>query len=229
MRILCMTNRDPADSLPGLELLPHEIEVQQLSTLNAHAPVFMLARCDLMLIDGTEDLRAARRACIELKAEAEAPRILLAAEATLAAVTAEWGLSDVLLPTASPAEIDMRLRLAAVITPAAASAAHTVAAGSVMIDEHNFTARLNDKPLDLTYKEFELLLFLIGHPGRVFTREQLLSEVWGTDYYGGSRTVDVHVRRLRAKLGEQEGLIRTVRGVGYGFARDREVADQEDT
>ena len=72
--------------------------------------------------------------------------------------------------------------------------------------------------LDLTYKEFELLKYLVQHPGRVFTRAQLLQEVWGYDYYGGTRTVDVHVRRLRAKLGpEHEQLIGTVRNVGYRF------------
>ena len=72
--------------------------------------------------------------------------------------------------------------------------------------------------LDLTFKEFELLKYLAQHPGRVFSREQLLQEVWGYDYYGGTRTVDVHVRRLRAKLGtEHEQLIGTVRNVGYRF------------
>jgi DNA-binding response OmpR family regulator len=76
----------------------------------------------------------------------------------------------------------------------------------------------------LTFKEFELLRFLAGHPQRVFTREQLLSEVWGYDYFGGTRTVDVHVRRLRAKLGDMESLIGTVRNVGYRFT----VADTSD-
>ena len=72
--------------------------------------------------------------------------------------------------------------------------------------------------LDLTYKEFELLKCLAQHAGRVFTRAQLLQEVWGYDYFGGTRTVDVHVRRLRAKLGpEHEAMIGTVRNVGYRF------------
>src|SRR5664280_2792142 len=78
--------------------------------------------------------------------------------------------------------------------------------------------RLRRTPLDLTFKEFELLKYLAQHPGRVFSRAQLLQEVWGYDYYGGTRTVDVHVRRLRAKLGaEHEALIGTVRHVGYKF------------
>jgi DNA-binding response OmpR family regulator len=75
------------------------------------------------------------------------------------------------------------------------------------------------RALDLTFKEFELLRFLASHPGRVFTRPALLREVWGYDFYGGTRTVDVHIRRLRAKLGpEFEPLVETVRGVGYRAA-----------
>ena len=88
--------------------------------------------------------------------------------------------------------------------------------GDLTIDEDTYTARLRGRPLELTYKEFELLKFLAQHPGRVFTREQLVTEVWGYDFFGGTRTVDVHVRRLRAKLGaEHEALIGTVRNVGY--------------
>ena len=87
----------------------------------------------------------------------------------------------------------------------------------VLIDEASYSAKLHGEPMDLTFKEFELLKFLAQHPGRVFTRDQLLSEVWGYDYFGGTRTVDVHIRRLRAKLGDLEGLISTVRNVGYRF------------
>jgi DNA-binding response OmpR family regulator len=79
-----------------------------------------------------------------------------------------------------------------------------------------YRVALAGRPLDLTYKEFELLRYLASHPDRVFTRPALLREVWGFDFYGGTRTVDVHVRRLRAKLGpEHEHLVETVRGVGY--------------
>jgi DNA-binding response OmpR family regulator len=81
---------------------------------------------------------------------------------------------------------------------------------------------VSGKPLDLTYMEYELLKFFVTHPGKVFTREQLLSRVWGYEYYGGARTVDVHVRRLRAKLGEEHAnLIQTVRSVGYRFGASR--------
>jgi DNA-binding response OmpR family regulator len=92
--------------------------------------------------------------------------------------------------------------------------------GVLFIDEGTNPARLRGRPLDLTYKEFELLKYLAQHAGRVFTRAQLLQEVWGYDFFGGTRTVDVHVRRLRAKLGsEHESLIGTVRNVGYKAVR----------
>jgi DNA-binding response OmpR family regulator len=87
-----------------------------------------------------------------------------------------------------------------------------------VVDDASYTATIGSRLLDLTFKEFELLKYLAQHPGRVFTRDQLLQEVWGYDYFGGTRTVDVHVRRLRAKLGpEHETLIGTVRNVGYRF------------
>jgi DNA-binding response OmpR family regulator len=90
--------------------------------------------------------------------------------------------------------------------------------GEVVVDDAAYTATIGGRMLDLTFKEFELLKYLAQHPGRVFSRDQLLQEVWGYDYFGGTRTVDVHVRRLRAKLGpEHETLIGTVRNVGYRF------------
>lgn len=81
-----------------------------------------------------------------------------------------------------------------------------------------YQATIAGAPKDLTYMEYELLRFLVEHPNRVWSREQILSKVWGYDYFGGSRTVDVHVRRLRAKLGEERASwITTVRSVGYRF------------
>ena len=95
---------------------------------------------------------------------------------------------------------------------------HVIRSGEVVVDDATYTAKIGGRSLDLTFKEFELLKFLAQHPGRVFSRQQLLQEVWGYDYFGGTRTVDVHVRRLRAKLGaENETLIGTVRNVGYRF------------
>jgi len=96
--------------------------------------------------------------------------------------------------------------------------------GDLVLNLETYQAAMAGRPLDLTYMEYELLRFFATHPGKVFTREQLLSRVWGYEYYGGARTVDVHVRRLRAKLGEERaGLIQTVRSVGYRFGQARSL------
>jgi DNA-binding response OmpR family regulator len=138
-------------------------------------------------------------------------------------------MDDVVLHTCGPAELEARIKLAIGRLSAQRNAddpeAHVIRTGEVVVDDATYTAKLSGRSLDLTFKEFELLKYLAQHPGRVFTRQQLLQEVWGYDYFGGTRTVDVHVRRLRAKLGpENETLIGTVRNVGYRFvlpAKDR--------
>lgn len=94
--------------------------------------------------------------------------------------------------------------------------------GDLVLNLETYQAAIAGAPLDLTYMEYELLKFLSSNPGKVFTRETLLSRVWGYEYYGGARTVDVHIRRLRAKLGEHHAnLIQTVRSVGYRFGQSR--------
>ena len=94
--------------------------------------------------------------------------------------------------------------------------------GPLVLNLETYQASVAGRPLSLTFMEYELLKFLATHPGKVFTRETLLSRVWGYEYYGGARTVDVHVRRLRAKLGEEHAnLISTVRSVGYRFGQSR--------
>ncbi|WP_449277586.1 winged helix-turn-helix domain-containing protein [Leucobacter sp. GX24907] len=218
MQLLCLTDQDPFDMLPALDLLPHSMSS---SPLGISITPTMAARFDALVIDGTLDARRARLACTNLPEDCEIPRVAVLPEAALTALTAEWRVNELLLPAASAAEVDARLRLLEQALPEAQESTSVSVAG-VVIDDANFTARVHDRTLDLTYKEFELMYFLAAHPGRVFTRDQLLSEVWGVDYFGGTRTVDVHVRRLRAKLGEYEALISTVRGVGYGFARSRE-------
>lgn len=153
------------------------------------------------------------------------PLILVVTEGGLAAVTADWGIDDVLLDTAGPAEVEARLRLATGRQQLGSDdSPMEIRNGDLSVDEATYSAKLKGRVLDLTFKEFELLKYLAQHPGRVFTRAQLLQEVWGYDYFGGTRTVDVHVRRLRAKLGpEHESLIGTVRNVGYRFVTPEKV------
>jgi DNA-binding response OmpR family regulator len=213
-QILVLTNApDSEHVLPALELLSHR--VRQIPAEPAHlvnAPEY-----DIVIVDARADLVGAKSLCRLLRAAGQdSPLLLVVTEGGMSAVSGEWGVDDVLLSTAGPAETDARVRLALARHDEVAEPSRVQASG-VTIDEQSYSAKLRGKPLDLTYKEFQLLHFLATHPSRVFTREQLLSEVWGYDYFGGTRTVDVHVRRLRAKLGDQEQIIGTVRNVGYRF------------
>jgi DNA-binding response OmpR family regulator len=172
---------------------------------------------DLILLDARKELVAAKSLATLLKTTGlSSPMFLVLSEGGLAAISREWGADDFLLDSAGPAEIDARIRLALTKTTKSEGGSKIQAAG-ITIDEISYSAKLHGQPMDLTFKEFELLKFLVQQPGRVFTRDQLLSEVWGYDYFGGTRTVDVHIRRLRAKLGDLESLIGTVRNVGYKF------------
>lgn len=218
--VLSNSPRAEADVLPALGLLLHHLRVAPaaLPTLLDGPPA------DALIIDARRDLVSARNLCRLLHAAAlGAPILLVVTEGGLAAVTADWGCDDVILESAGPAEVEARLRLAAGRSAVAGGPEQTsqIRNGDLLIDDASYTAHVGARPMDLTFKEFELLKFLAQHPGRVFTRAHLLQEVWGFDFFGGTRTVDVHVRRLRAKLGvEYEHLIGTVRNVGYRFVAD---------
>jgi two-component system alkaline phosphatase synthesis response regulator PhoP len=128
------------------------------------------------------------------------------------------GMDDLLLSPWRGAELLLRVKLALWKT-GHTDASHLLKIGDLSIDQTNYVVRLRGETLDLTLKEYELLCHLAGNPGRVFTRAALLNSVWGYEYFGGTRTVDVHIRRLRAKLGDWgEQMIQTVRGVGYRFS-----------
>ncbi|WP_141578686.1 response regulator transcription factor [Actinomadura sp. WMMA1423] len=229
--LLLLTNAlEPSDEvLPALGLLLHSVRVApaEASALIDAPPA------DVVLVDARRELVQAKSLCRLLRTTGlDCPLLAIVTEGGLAALSPEWGLDDVLLQTAGPAEVEARLRLAVGRAEAGAEADDVpgeIRSGDLTIDEATYTARLRGRVLDLTFKEFELLKYLAQHPGRVFTRAQLLQEVWGYDYFGGTRTVDVHVRRLRAKLGaEYESLIGTVRNVGYRFVPDHRPGDAEE-
>ncbi|GAB1822898.1 winged helix-turn-helix transcriptional regulator [Herbidospora sp. RD11066] len=221
--LLLLTNalEPSAEVLPALGLLLHSVRVAPAEgTALLDAPP-----SDAILVDARRELVQAKSLCRLLRTTGiDCPLLVIVTEGGLAAMTAEWGADDVILDTAGPAEVEARLRMAIgkLSLAAAEEVPDEIRSGDLAIDEATYTARLRGRALDLTFKEFELLKYLAQHPGRVFTRAQLLQEVWGYDYFGGTRTVDVHVRRLRAKLGaEYEALIGTVRNVGYRFVPDR--------
>ena len=213
-QILILTASAESEVLPALHLLSHKfraIPAEPASLVNAPS-------ADLIFLDARHNLAAAKSIARLLNTTGlNTPLLAVVTEGGLAGISGEWGVGDIILDSAGPAEIDARIRLA-LARQTDSRDGEQIQTSGISIDEGSYTARVHGKPLDLTFKEFALLKFLAQHPGRVFTRDQLLSEVWGYDYFGGTRTVDVHIRRLRAKLGDLESLIGAVHNVGYRFA-----------
>jgi DNA-binding response OmpR family regulator len=182
---------------------------------------------DLLIVDATTDTQAAEDATRRLSMAWEIglpPIIVIVNEDTVSQFRFELGTDDFVLTSASSNEIAARLALVARRTGHGDETA-VLKVGDLIVNPENYQVYVRGRPLDLTFKEFELLRFLAQRPGRVCDRDLLLREVWGYDYFGGTRTVDVHIRRLRAKLGaEHETLIETIRNVGYRLVprpRDR--------
>lgn len=237
----------PAGVLPSLTLLSYRVRVLPMEA----ASIVKLPENTILFLDARDDLSNAKTLCNLIRASGLAvPIIPVVTEGGFAAINLQWGVADVVVSSASPAEVEGRLRLVSERSHSVSSVSHTthesgsnqengrIRSGDLVVDTNGYTTTLNGEPVNLAYKEFELLKYLVQHPHRVFTRAQLLQEVWGYDYYGGTRTVDVHIRRLRAKLGgEYEHLIGTVRNVGYRFdppengdsSNDDDVQDSNDT
>jgi DNA-binding response OmpR family regulator len=217
-RLVFLTNRSASDALPSLLSLDHDVKTEDLSE-DALGESVRLSPAAI-LVDGGLDPERAFGVLQALAAMGSpAPAVAVLRQADLGRF--EWVdvADEIVHPTTGPAELSVRLAMLARRTGRTGDA--TIRLGSVSMDVETYQVLVGGKLLDLTYKEFELLRFLIQHPGKVFTRGELLQRVWGYNFYGGTRTVDVHVRRLRAKLGvEHEHIIQTVRGVGYG-ALDR--------
>jgi DNA-binding response OmpR family regulator len=215
-RLLFLTERSPDDVLPAALSLGADVKVEApapdaLTRLPDIAP-------DLLVADATRDPERVHALLTVLAAAGRSLPVLVVVDgADLDRLPWDRVSDEFVVPEASEAEV--RLRLALLRARRGEEGEAVVRIGPVAINTDSYQVRAGTRRLDLTFKEFELLRFLAEHPGRVFSRATLLQEVWGYDFFGGTRTVDVHVRRLRAKLGpEHEHLIETVRGVGYRAA-----------
>lgn len=215
-RLVLLSDRSPQVVLPALtEVLP-DLKVQPLSVASiGHVPAL---EPDAVLVDAAEHPAQAWTVLQALRErDPRVPVLLVVERDTIERYPWHEVADEFLYPGAPGAEV--RVRLAMLRRRAGTSDGSVTRLGPLALDVDTFRVTASGRPLDLTYKEFELLRFLASNPGRVYTRPALLREVWGYDFYGGTRTVDVHVRRLRAKLGpEHEHLIETVRGVGYRSA-----------
>jgi DNA-binding response OmpR family regulator len=170
-----------------------------------------------VLVEALDEVDAGRAALSRVRAVApltEVPVLLAVTVAGMSRVDSRDAFDDFVLIPYVPAELYLRVRRAE-WSRSEFSATERIKMGTMVIDLAAHEVAVDGRSLELTHQEFALLSFLAQNRGRVFTRDQLLSRVWGVDYYGGSRTVDIHVRRLRMKLGSAAEPIQTVRGVGY--------------
>jgi DNA-binding response OmpR family regulator len=214
-----LTDRSPAEALPALQSLGVDVKTEHLAPESlAHLRDI---GADVILVDAEVNPEQAHRLLRVLAtAGTSVPAVVIVARADLE----RFGWADVaddFVHSGTPAG-ELRVRLAMLARRTGGAGDATIRLGPLTMNTDTYQVLVTGRILDLTYKEFELLRFLVQRTSRVFTRTELLSEVWGYNFYGGTRTVDVHVRRLRAKLGpEHEGLIQTVRGVGYRAAEPR--------
>jgi len=214
--LVLLSDRSPEVALPALLEVAPDLKLEPLSAASVgHA---LTLEPEAVIADGAENPRQAWSVLTELRSrDARVPAAVVVERDQLERHPWHEVADELVFPGAPAAEL--RVRLAMLRRRAGAGDGTVIRLGPLAIDTDSYAVTVSGRPLDLTFKEFELLRFLAQHPGRVFTRPSLLREVWGYDFYGGTRTVDVHVRRLRAKLGpEHEQLIETVRSVGYRAA-----------
>ncbi|MCZ6518456.1 MAG: response regulator transcription factor [Actinobacteria bacterium] len=173
-----------------------------------------LLEADVLVVDlGLQPMRRLREVG-QIAEVVGLPILLIAAPEQMTLLESTVGVTDFVVTPVGPVEFRLRLHR----LHRSESSDEVLLFKDLVLNPLNYQAALADEPMDLTFMEYELLRFLMGNQGRVWSRQQLLSKVWGYEYYGGARTVDVHIRRLRAKLGEERASwITTVRSVGYRF------------
>jgi DNA-binding response OmpR family regulator len=215
-RIVLLSDRLPGEVLPAVGEMVLDLKTDHLS-VDSVGHILELAP-EALLVDAAENPAQAHAILRTLEiVRTRVPVVVVIQRADLERFDWAQLADEILYPGAPEAEIRLRLKL--LRRRSGEGEGSMVRLGPIALDVDSYRVSAQGRPLDLTYKEFELLRYLAERPGRVFTRPALLREVWGYDFYGGTRTVDVHIRRLRAKLGpELEQLIETVRGVGYRAA-----------
>lgn len=200
-----------------LEALDLEVEVVRLEESEE---AFAAAGIDAIVLEAAANLEETRRLLESPSRPARAPLLLLVRPDQLAAIDPTWPADDLAVFPVAGEELRLRIRRA-IWRKTGTESAHVLRRGDLAVDLANYKVFVADQPVSLTFKEFELLRFLMTNRGKVFTREALLNRVWGYEYFGGARTVDVHIRRLRAKIETGTTVyIETVRNVGYRFPAD---------
>ena len=222
-RVLLLTSDPTARKPLKSGLLEQGFEVRVMETQELFKDSFASGKADVLIVDLDRSSAEPHKLCHAVKRDRalkELPLVLLVTEEQLGRFDFSWGVDDYLTLPVSVKRLAERIRFL-MWKLNKIEVKNGLKLGDLAIDFERYEVHVNGEPVDLTYKEFELLKFLATHPGRVLTREVLLDKVWGYDYYGGTRTVDVHIRRLRSKV-ETRGrfYIQTVRNVGYKFLEE---------
>ncbi|MGH9194249.1 MAG: winged helix-turn-helix domain-containing protein [Acidimicrobiia bacterium] len=205
---------DPEETFPPL--MGRRPAPEPLAFSGATVDLVSKSLAEVILVDGRQSPTDAAAVIRKLRGETEAAFIVVLDREGIPDFDWSCGPSDFVSSDCSREEFDARIvRLAQPFEP---DPSELVRRGEITISNERFEVRVRGEVLDLTYREFVLLNYLASRPGKVCSRRELLTEVWGYEYFGGTRTVDVHIRRLRAKLGPAADQIETVRNVGYRFA-----------
>lgn len=206
---------DPEESFPPLT--GRRPAPEPIAFSNATPEAISRSLADVILVDARSRPTEGAAVVRKLRGDVEAPILVVLDAADIPEFDWTCGASDFVAGDTARNELDARIsRLAHPVSP---DPVEVIRRGGITINRERFEVRVHGEVLDLTFKEFELLEYLASRPGKVCSRRDLLTEVWGYEYFGGTRTVDVHIRRLRAKLGhEASEMIETVRNVGYRFS-----------
>ena len=203
----------------GLYLKKAGFQVFTCADGNSAMAAFHETRPSLVVLDIMLPGRDGWAVLHDIRMESETPVIMLTAKGDTGdrVQGLELGADDYIAKPFDAKELIARIK-AVLRRSTPSEPERTINLPGLTVSLENYAVTLDGRQLEMPPKEIELLYFLASHPGKVFTREQLLEQVWGFDFFGDSRTVDVHVKRIREKLGDNhEWELRTVWGVGYKF------------
>ena len=218
-RILLITDDWERKKALKSELAGRAFTITPLASSQVFEETFAPDRVDVIVADLERSTTDAAKLCHALRRDASLkaiPLILFVPEDRVDQLDFGWGFDEYLTLPVSGKRLNERVKFL-MWRLNRVQLKDGFSRDGLVVDFERYEVHVQGAPVDLTYKEFELLKFLATHPGQVFTREALLNKVWGYDYYGGTRTVDVHIRRLRAKIERETAFIDTVRNVGYKF------------
>ena len=224
-RLLLITDHATARKPLKSGLLEEGFHVSVQESLVLTQDTFAPPPADVLVVDAEGCRLEPGRACSLIHRDRTLktlPLILLVTEEQLKRLEFSWGADDYLTLPLSAIRLAQRVRFL-LWKLNKVEVKNGLQVGRLAVDFERYEVHLDGEPVELTYKEFELLKFLATHPGKVLSREVLLDKVWGYDYYGGTRTVDVHIRRLRAKIETGDrAFIQTIRNVGYKFLAEEQ-------